>query len=639
MSLRRLQDWIFPAAVVLALGLFFWFGLLYPLSHSFTEAVREPAVKETPRKGESWQAFAARAGSTEEALRALNSISEGADPDPGKPLVVRPARWTTTYLFGLFEPDAPQWRWIVNSLLLAVTVTVLCALISYPLAYWQARLSFPGKALLSGLLLLPLVLPPFVGAIGLRRMLARYGPFNLLLIELGVVSDADPIDFLGEHRLLGCAIVMVLHFYPLLYLNLAAAVSSVDPSLLEAARNLGLTPWQIFRRVVLPLSVPGLVAGGSLVFVGAFTDLGTPLIFSYQEVVAQQIFSLANEQTSNPSAPALVAVVCLIVLVLFLLTRAAAARFGGTGGGGGVKGASRGAERRLVGVRAWLVVGFHVGVILLAVVPHVAVLLAGLAEQWWMTVLPEHLTLDHLREALAHRNAQAGIRNSLCFAAASTALDVVLGLACAWVIVRRRGLWGRVLDGLTLAPLAIPGIVLAFGYIGVYWEQDGTPRLPEWCAQLPGLGWMGEPGARVTLPVGLFLVLSYAVRRLPYTARACIAGLEQTPVSLEEAGRGLGAGPAAVMARITLPLIAAHVAAGAIMAFAFAMLEVSDSMILATRPEDFPLTKAIYHLFGRVGDGDQLASALGLFALLFLTLSLLAASAFLGRKWGELFRG
>jgi iron(III) transport system permease protein len=395
-------------------------------------------------------------------------------------------------------------------------------------------------------------------------------------------------------------------------------MGNLDPSLLESARSLGQKPWQVFRRVVLPLSLPGLVAGGSLVFIGAFTDLGTPLVLGYSEVVPNQIFSLVNEQTMNPAGPALVAVVTALVLALFGLTRLVSSR-AGRGGGGGVKGTSRGAETSLRGWRAAAVFIFHGAVVLFAILPHLAVILGGLGERWFGTVLPESWTLEHLREALLHPIAQQGVRNSLLYASASTVLDVLLGLACAWVIVRRGGWAGRFCDALSLAPLAIPGLVLAFGYVAVYsgWYQS-TPAV---------------------LPVGFFLVLSYAVRRLPYAVRACVAGLEQTPASLEEAARGLGARTGRVLSKITVPLIAANVAAGALLAFAFAMLEVSESLILANRPVDYPLTKAIYHLFGRVGDGDQIASALGLFALLFLSLSLLAAGAFLGRKWGEMFKG
>jgi iron(III) transport system permease protein len=615
-------DKAMPAAIAAVLALFFIGTLVYPLSHALIEAVREP-VTVLPESGETWSALAERVGVSEPELRRLNRAGQKDAAPPARKPVVTGLTWTVSHVLRVFDPNAPQWRWIINSLALAGVVTFACALISYPLAYLQARMTFWGQGLLGGLLLIPLVMPPFVGAIGLRRMLARYGSLNLLLVDLGILDEAHPINFLDDYRLLGCALVMVLHFYPLMYLNLAAAISNIDPSLLESSKSLGLTPWKTFQRVVVPLSTPGLIAGGSLVFVGAFTDLGTPLIFGFQETVARQIFMLANEQTSNPAAPALVAVVTLIVLVLFGVTRWSVAR-SGRFGGGGVKGQSRLSARPLSRNQTLLAVALHLAVIGLALVPHVAVTFSAFGERWFGTVLPQDFTLSHMNEALGNQLAVRGMRNSLIYSLATVLIDVALGLACAWAIVRRGGWWGRILDALSLAPLAIPGLVLAFGYVGAYapvytqpWHVFGVP--------LTG--------------VGLFLVLSYSVRRLPYVVRACAAGLEQTPRNLEEAALGLGATPGAVMKRVTLPLITANVVAGAILAFAFAMLEVSDSLILATRPQDFPLTKSIYQLFQNPGNGDQLASALGVVALIFLSFSLLAAGAFLGKKWGEMFRG
>jgi iron(III) transport system permease protein len=527
--------------------------------------------------------------------------------------------FTLQHIAGLFARGAPQLEWLGNSLALAGISTALCCALAYPLAYAHARCSFWRQEWLAALLLLPLVMPPFVGAIGLRRMLARYGSINLLLMKFGLVNESQPIDFLDRHRMAGCVLVMVLHLYPLLYLNLGASIGRIDPALLESSRNLGMTPWRTFWRVIGPLSLPGLLAGGTLVFINAFMDLGTPLIFGFQNTIARQIYALANEQHANPAAPALVAVTTVLMLALFAAAQWAAYRWGGGRGNAssGVKGQSRAAAQRVSKpVQALIVVG-HVLVIGLALLPHVAVLLAAFSERWFMSVLPDSYSLRNLNEALSSGIAGFGMRNSLVYAALSTLADVVLGLMCAWAIVRGGGWWGRFVDGLSLLPLAVPGLVLAFGYVGAY-----AP-------------WMNGP----LLGAGAFLVLSYAIRRLPYTVRAGVAGLQQTPVELELAATGLGATPFAALRRITLPLMHASIAAGAILAFAFAMLEVSDSIVLATRQQDYPLTKAIYALFGNPGNGDQLASALGVVALLFLSCALLAAGSFTGRRFGDIFKG
>jgi len=172
----------------------------------------------------------------------------------------------------------------------------------------------------------------------------------------------------------------------------------------------------------------------------------------------------------------------------------------------------------------------------------------------------------------------------------------------------------------------VPGLVLAFGYlaISVGLKQRFGERLPLWLNVQE-------------MPV-VFLVIAYATRRLPYIVRATVAGLQQTPVDLELAAANLGAGRATVLRRITIPLIMANLIAGALLAFAFALLEVSDSIILAQKEAYYPITRAILELSQRLGDGVYIASALGVWAMLLLTITLLAANRLLGRKMGAAFR-
>src|SRR4051812_43708457 len=129
-----------------------------------------------------------------------------------------------------------------------------------------------------------------------------------------------------------------------------------------------------------------------------------------------------------------------------------------------------------------------------------------------------------------------------------------------------------------------------------------------------------------------------AVRRLPFVVRGAAAGLQQIDVALEEAARNLGAGPLRAFARVTLPLLAPHLLAGGIFAFALSMLEVSDSLILAQRQATFPITKAIYELFQLLGDGRSVAAALGVWVMVFLGISVAVARSLVGRRWGGMFR-
>jgi iron(III) transport system permease protein len=171
-----------------------------------------------------------------------------------------------------------------------------------------------------------------------------------------------------------------------------------------------------------------------------------------------------------------------------------------------------------------------------------------------------------------------------------------------------------------MLPLAVPGLVLAFGYIAM--SQDG--RLFSFL----------NPIKNPTL----LLVIAYSVRRLPYMVRSAAAGFQQTSETLEEAAANLGCPPLKTTIRITLPLIMANLIAGGLLAFAFAMLEVSDSLVLAQKRAFYPITKAIFELFQLLGDGRFLASALGVWAMVFLGVVIAAASMLLGRKLSAIFR-
>ena len=153
---------------------------------------------------------------------------------------------------------------LFNAFAIAFCVTVGTLLLATPLALVAARLQFSGKGLLTGLLLLPLVLPPFVGAIGLRHLLGREGSFNAVLCKLGLLQDG--IDFTGRGGFWAVIVLETLSLYPIVYLNLTAALANLDPALEEAACNLGAGAWTRFRRITVPLVTPGAFAGAEIDF-------------------------------------------------------------------------------------------------------------------------------------------------------------------------------------------------------------------------------------------------------------------------------------------------------------------------------------------------------------------------------------
>jgi iron(III) transport system permease protein len=516
----------------------------------------------------------------------------------------------TLAFFKLMLTDAYQWSIVLNSINLGILVTLATSLLAVPIALLLTRNDFPGKNILQGLLLVPMILPPFVGAVGMRQMFARFGSINLLLMEIGLIDR--PIDWFGGGALLGVIVLQVLHLFPIMYLNVAAALANVDPSLEEAARNVGAKGLTLFRKITFPLMLPGYFAGASIVFIWSFTDLGTPLMFEYRQLVPVQIFDMINDIHKNPMGYILVVLMIFLTIGFFIITKSV---LGGRQyemmSHGQIGQKPRKASRALTGFIYSLILGLT----FIALIPHFSVILTSFAERWFMSVLPQSYTTQFYGMIFEHRLTSVGISNSLWLSSVSTLIDIVVGITIAYLLVRTRIPGKTLLDTLTMLPLAIPGIIIAFGYLSGF---SGTFL-----------------DARVN-PIPL-LIIAYSIRRLPYMVRSAYAGFQQVSVNMEEAAQNVGATPGQTLRKITMPLVFANLIAGGILCFSFAMLEVSDSLILAAEEKNFPITKAIYILMGRP-DGPFIASALGVLGMLLLMVTLLLVGKFLGKRMGEIFR-
>jgi iron(III) transport system permease protein len=365
---------------------------------------------------------------------------------------------------------------------------------------------------------------------------------------------------------------------------------------------------------------PGMFAGGTIVFIWSFTELGTPLMLKYNQVLPVQIFHGLQVLETGPDIYAMVFVMLSSSVALYALGKFFFGRAAAVSAGRGVASATRKAGVAATGL-IWLAFGF---VTLLAVVPHVGVVLLALAERWNLTVLPESFTLRHVTEVFQRPDTWNSIVNSLRYASLATAVDILLGLAIAYLVVRMKVRFGWLLDSLAMLPLAVPGLVIASGYVLMTARPPDVPLIGPLLAE-----WSPRKDPTV------ILIVAYSVRRLPYMVRSISAGLQQTSETLEEAARNLGASPLRSILRITVPLISANVLAGAILTFSFAMLEVSDSLILAQTREYYPITKAIYSLTGVT---EPLAAALGLFGMALLSVTLIGANLLLGRRLGAMFR-
>ena len=315
-----------------------------------------------------------------------------------------------------------------NSLIVSLASVIGAALIALPLAYFTARFDFRGAVVIQTLGVLPLIMPPFVGAVAMQLIFGRSGSINLLLDDWVGFT----IPFMDG--LWGVIFVESLHYFPFLLLNLSVALSNIDSAMEESAQNLGAHGFRLLRRIVLPLAMPGFVAGASLVFIKVFDDLGTPLVLNVTNMLAPQAYlRITSVGLEDPIGYVIsVFMVTFSLLALWLSQRVMKGKEYATTQKGGV-----GLARRKLSVQqSVLAYGWIALVMLLVLSPHLGILLLSLAKVWSFSPLPDAYTLDHYRTVFADSPRMIG--NTLLYCGLAAGIDIVLGTAIAYLILRTK---------------------------------------------------------------------------------------------------------------------------------------------------------------------------------------------------------
>jgi iron(III) transport system permease protein len=472
----------------------------------------------------------------------------------------------------------------LNSLLVAAASVAIASAIAVPLAYVTARFQFRGALLIQTLGVLPLIMPPFVGAVAMQLIFGRNGSLNLLLDEY--FGFTLPL----MQGLTGVVFVESLHYFPFILMNLTVALRAIDGALEEAALNLGARGARLFARVVFPLALPGYLAGAALVFIKVFDDLGTPLVLGQTNLLAPQAYlRITQVGLEDPFGYVIGAIlIAASILALWLSVRV----MQGKEYASVQKGASGIARRKLKRWEAALAYAGIVFVLSVVLSPHLGLLILSFARVWSFSVLPDAWTWQHY--VTVFTDSAFMIENTLLYCGLAAALDVVLGTAIAYLILRTRIPARQWLDFAASSAIAVPGIVLAIGYLRTFQglQIGGVPVTQTW----------------------LLIMLAYAVRRLPYALRSCMAALQQIHVSLEEAAEMLGASGWRVVRRIVIPLMAGGILAGFVASFITAAVELSATILLTVKESQAPMSYGIY-LYMQSVAGRGPGAALGVLAV------------------------
>ena len=438
------------------------------------------------------------------------------------------------------------WQTLGNTALLTGSVVITTALLAVPLAWLTTTTDLPLRRAWAVLLALPLVVPSYVVAYLFVSLLSPRGVLQSVLQPLLGIERLPPI-----YGFPGAWLVLTLITYPFTYLSVRAAFQRMDPSLIEAARSLGLSSRRAFLRVSVPALRPALAAGSVLVALYCLRDFGAVSLLqfgTFTRVIYNRYQSFRLDEAAAMSLLLVTATLVLLYLDQRSRSRGRYARL------------SAGCARALPVTRLgmWKVpaLAFVALVVFFALVIPTAGLVYWLGRGFSQDLAGAGAGLQSNVRPLATLIRPAW--NSLVVSGGAAVLTLALALPVAFLSVRRPGRWPRLFERAGFVGGALPGIVvaLAFVFLGINYLRPLYQTLP-------------------------MMLAAYAVLFLPQAIGAERASLLQVSSSLEEAGRSLGKKPAHVFRRVTLPLVRPGLLAAGTMVFLMAMKELPTTLLLS----------------------------------------------------------
>ncbi|MEU5904107.1 iron ABC transporter permease [Micromonospora sp. NPDC047527] len=474
---------------------------------------------------------------------------------------------TTNYL-QFFTSSGVARESLLTSLFISAASVLLCGIVGVSMAFLLKRFTFRGRRLLEAFILVPAALPPLIGAVS----------FQLLYSNIGILPRGLQSLFGTEQPVLafdGIAGVLVVHtftMYPFFYLAAAAALAGMDPSVEEAAYNLGASRVRVWRTVMLPMLTPALVSASLLVFMTSLASYTAPLLFNVSQTMTMQIY-INRTNGDLPMASAYASVLGIVSIIFLLSMRWYEGRRSYQSQSKGIS-----ANRREINnpIGRWLapIASVLATMILLAPVATIALVAFSENRTWTTSVLPTTYTLDNFVTIFSDPKAFQPILNSVQMSLIAVVGCVVIGVLIAYAVRRLRFVGRGLLDVAVMIAWALPGTVVAINLISAF----STGNAFSLGQVLVGSFWI--------------LPLAYFVRFLPIVFRSSSAALALIDPSLEEAARNLGASWLRAFYTITVRLMLPGVLAGALLAFVNGVGEFVASVLIYTS-STVPISVAI----------------------------------------------
>jgi iron(III) transport system permease protein len=494
----------------------------------------------------------------------------------------------------------PQNQILINTVLLGTVVATVGTAVAFLFAFVQVRVPAPGwlKRVLHVLALLPIVSPPFALAISVISLFGRSGIITRDLLGMRV-------DIYG---LPGLTLVMSLSFFPVAYVSLTGLMRALDPALDEAAANLGSSKWRTFRRVTLPLLLPGLASGFLLLFVEALADLGNPLVLGGNfTVLASRLYIAIIGQYDMLTGSVLAVLLLVPSLVVYFVHRYYAERSSVVS----VTGKPTGRPMEVTGrATRWALLSATCLVAALIVLLYGTIIVGSFTR---LLGVDHTFTLKNYEAVLFGYGTKA-VTDTTLLSALATPLAGLLGVVIAFLVVRGRFVGRGGLDFGTMLGVAVPGTILGIGYLLVF----NVPLQVAGITIIPKL-----TGGAAVLGGALAILLVYIVRSAPGGLRAGAASLQQIDPSIEEASVSLGADQATTFRKVVLPLIRPAFLSGLIYSFARSMTAIS-AVIFLTTPQVRIMTQQILNEVDAARYGNAYAYCVILILIVLAAIALLS---------------
>lgn len=490
--------------------------------------------------------------------------------------------------FHKFFSQSYYFETLLNSLKVSLATTAISLVIGIPLAYFYNMFEMKGRKFLQIVIILCSMSAPFIGAYSWILLLGRNGVITVFLRNLG-------INIPNIYGFSGILLALSSRLFPMVFLYVSGAMQSIDNSLLEASRNLGVSGPKMFFKVIIPLCMPSILASALIVFMRGLADFGTPLMIGegYRTFPVEIYNQYVGETSVNYNFAAAISVIAIAITALvFLLQKWLTGKYRFT------INAMHTIERRkpskgfgiFIHIYAYLLVA-------ISMMPQIYLIYCSFKKTSKSGALfLDGFSLNSYKVALSKMSS--AIWNTLLIGVVAVAIVIVLALLVAYLVVRRPGAVSHSIDTLSMVPYVIPGSVVGIALI---------------------MGFNQRP--LVLTGTFAIMIISLIIRRIPYTIRSSVAILGQIPISVEEAAVSLGVSKLKAFFKVTVPMMANGIVSGGLLSWVTIITELSSSIILYTA-HTVTLTLSIYIFVSRGTDGPACAMAtiLTLFTIISLVL-------------------